>query len=208
MYDTETIFWAENATHRLEVTVAPEYGADFADIEPEVKVRHVDREEYTAVRDFDPDAHKEARLVHDVLAGLDVDTVTLNDGTEIDVRRGYYSDSDGTTYSVSAEYGRMFLLSDGGRDGYVVGEVSDPSDYGDFARFAAHCGRLWRGEIGVYYVRAVVQAKCGACNTWHNVGEDSTGHVVDTPDTATWQEVARNALHAAGLDLETFDFGA
>jgi len=80
-----------------------------------------------------------------------------------------------------------------------------PDDATDFAAFAEYCGRLWRNEIDIYYVRAVVQAKCGTCDTWHDVGKDSLGCVVDTPDTATWQEVACNALHAAGLDLETFN---
>ena len=205
----ETIFAAENERYRLTVTVALEDDASFADLEPEVTVKHVTRDEYVAVRDFDPDVHAKVRyVVAFVLKDLDVDTVSMLDDTDIDIHAGTYEHkpSGGPTFDISTDYGRMFVLFDGRE--YVIGEVSDPADYGDFERFKAHCRALFNGEIGVYYVKATVWERCGSCATWHHVTDDSIGYVVDTPDTATWQEVAHNALHAAGLPVDTFNLKA
>ena len=52
---------------------------------------------------------------------------------------------------------------------------------------------------------AKVYAKCGTCAHWHATAADSLGWVVGTVDADTWQEVARSALHAAGLPVDTFD---
>jgi hypothetical protein len=203
----DTIFEAENAKHRIVVTCEPEDCAYFDDLQPNVKVRYVHRDEYDAISNFNPDAHAAAMALVTALASFDVDIVTFRDGHTVDVYNGTY-DFDGTTFELGTDYGNMFVLPGGDRigAGYAIGEVDDPADYGDFELFKAHCQGLFSGDIGVYYVKATVWEKCGSCNTWHHVVEDSIGYVVDTPDIATWQNVAHNALRAAGLPHDTFTF--
>ena len=202
----DTIFQSENERYRIVVTCEPETYWSFADIEPDVEVRYVHRDEYDAIRDFDPDAHAAARALAQALASFDVDTVTFRDGHTVDMYHGTYT-FDGITYALNRDYGHMFVLPGGDHigAGYAIGEVSDPADYGDFERFKTHCQGLVSGDIGVYYVKATVWEKCGTCSHWHETAVESIGYVVGNPDTATWHDAAHNALHAAGLPLDTFD---
>lgn len=203
----ETIFEAENERYRLTVTVAPEDGVSFADLEPEVKIERVSSEVYYALDDLDTTLHANVRAV---LAALDtfpcdVESVTFPDGTEIDVYGRTYRES-GSDTDISADLNPDATALCFDRHDYIVASVANVSDYTDIEKFWAHCRALWLGEIGVYYVKATVWEKCGSCATWHHVTDDSIGYVVDTPDTATWHEVAHNALHAAGLPVDTFTF--